>query len=145
MNESAEIDAARQASQQRGLRYARAAGYGGALALLIWTPLNLIRWQGAGPAALLTWESVFFPVYALLILAPGARLPQRLWRWYFPALLVGSAAFVFTMVIDLMFLALLAGETGGKIPPPAFQSGLLFSCLLQVPTILFQRRPELLD
>jgi len=67
------------------------------------------------------------------------------WKPLFIILCFFTVAFVFTLVVDLMFQYMLAAGQGGKPAPPAFQSLLLFIMLMQPPVIIFQRRPELLD
>jgi len=129
-----------------GLRYARAAGIAIGLFLIAWSPFNALRWQGQGPQTLIQFEFLFFIAYGLLLAMPWSRLKtERTFRLTFGVLIAFSVAFAFVMVVDLMFQAVLASANGGKPAPPAFQGIIVFCALLQVPTVLFMRRPQLLD
>ncbi len=128
-----------------GLRYARAAGVAVGLFLIAWSPFNVLRWQDGGQEALLNFQFLFFIAYGVLLALPWSRIhTERTFRLAFGILIVFSAAFAFVMVIDLMFQAVLASNTESKPAPPAFQGMLLFGALLQLPTVLFSRRPQLL-
>ena len=99
-----------------------------------------------GPHLLLDAELIVYLVLALLYLLPWyCFVNMRCWKYLFALLVVFSVAFVFIQVFDLMFQYMLAAGMGQKSAPAAFQSLLVFLCLLQVPVALFLRRPELLD
>ncbi|WOO42270.1 hypothetical protein [Rubellicoccus peritrichatus] len=141
-----EDDAKRAINRDKGIAYARAAGIAVGIFLLAWLPLNSLRWQGEGPAWLLNWESVLFALIGIFMLLPWRRFQQKsIWKPLFGILCALAAMFVFTMVIDLMFLYMHAAESNQKPPPPAFQSLMIFVIMMQPPAVLFQRRPQLLD
>lgn len=132
--------------RERGMRYSRAAGLSVGLFLILWSPFNLLRWGGEGPAWLTTFQTGFFMVYGLLLILPWKKLVvSRWWIPLFSLLCAAGAVFIFTMVIDLMFQYMLAADQGRKPAPPAFQSMLIFISLLQIPTVLFIRYPKWLD
>lgn len=141
-----ENDAKRVLNRDKGIAYARAAGIAVGLFLIAWLPLNTLRWQGYGPDWLLTWESILFCTIGIFMLLPWRKIQRKpIWKPLFGILCALAAMFVFTLVIDMMFLYMHAAEFDQKPPPPAFQSMLLFVVMMQPPAVLFQRRPELLD
>lgn len=123
--------------------YSRAVGVACGLFLIAWIPFNAERWQGQAPGGLLGLEAVYFLIYGVLLALPWSKITgQKLWRGLFTALCVLSIGFGFLMVVDLMFLYMLAAEQAKKVAPPAFQSLLLFTALIQAPTVLFVRYPR---
>ena len=113
------------------------------------------------PDWLLTFEFLFFIIYGTLLAMPWGHITRTAtFRFAFGLLVVFSVAFGFLMVVDLMFqfpltwdrlgvadpnsIYQLKSEKGDKPAPPTFQGLLVFLSLLQVPTVLFQRKPELL-
>jgi len=147
------------ASALLGLRYARAAGVATGIFLILWTPFNAIRWGGQAPEWLLRLESVYFVAFGVLLALPWSRITGTLtWRLFFSGLCLLSAGFAFLMCIDLMFQYMLstgelsdsggglyrldAGKGRGQVAPPAFQSLLIFTSLMQVPAVYFVRHPH---
>lgn len=130
-------------SARQGLAYARAAGVATGCFLIVWAPFNGLRWGGLGPDWLLNLELVYFIVFGLLIALPWRLIQGKtLWRSLFTMLVVLSAGFAFLMVVDLMFQYMLASEAGEKPAPPAFQSLLIFTSLMQAPAVYFVRNPR---
>lgn len=141
-----EEESKRIANRARGIAYARAAGIAMGVFLLIWLPFNGLRWGGEAPAGLLPAESVVFGLTGILLLLPWKKLEaSKGWKPLLILLCFIACAFVFTLVVDLMFQYMMAAEQGAKPPPPAFQSLMLFLVLMQPAVLIFQRRPELLD
>ncbi|MGE9295682.1 MAG: hypothetical protein ACQKBV_05285 [Puniceicoccales bacterium] len=147
------------ASTMQGLKYARLAGVATGLFLIAWAPFNAIRWGDQGPGWLLSLEFVYFIVYGILLALPWGRIAGRAWRSLFILLCVMTAGFAFLMCVDLMFQYLLstgelagaegeglyrldAGKGRGNIAPPAFQSMLIFTSLMQAPAVYFVRNPR---
>ena len=61
-------------------------------------------------------------------------------------LLVGlSALFVFVMVVVVIFAYMASDARGERLGVPGFEGTLIFLALLQVPVVLFQRKPDMLD
>ncbi|MGK0309380.1 MAG: hypothetical protein ACJAYS_000196 [Lentimonas sp.] len=54
-------------------------------------------------------------------------------------------AFVFLMIVSVIFDYMAAEANGERLGVPGFEGTLIFLALLQVPAVLFQRRPDLLD
>ncbi|GHB93704.1 hypothetical protein [Cerasicoccus arenae] len=134
------------AETRKGLAYSRAAGVAVGLFLIALVPFNAARWGGhQPPAALLNAEAIYFLVYGVLLILPWRKITGKmLWRTLFTLLAVLSAGFAFLMVIDLMFQNLYASEAGLKPAPPACQSLMIFTALIQAPTVLFLRHPHAL-
>lgn len=160
---SAQPHASDKATRQRlaGVGYARAAGIGVGLFMIGFAPFNGQRLATHAPDWLVTFEFLFFIAYGALLAMPWGRIRrEETFRFAFGLLLIFSAAFGFLMVVDLMFqfpltwdragvadpdsIYQLKSEKGDKPAPPAFQGALVFLVLLQVPTVLFQRKPQLL-
>ncbi|MEM9226865.1 MAG: hypothetical protein AAGA45_02765 [Verrucomicrobiota bacterium] len=140
-----ELEADQLDKRLKGIAYARAAGVAVGLFLILWSPFNLLRWGGQGPSALLNFAFIFFIAYGILLAMPWQRLrSERVFRFFFGILIVFSIAFGFLMVVDLIFQYMLAAEFANKPAPPAFQGMLVFAALMQVPVVLFARRPGLL-
>jgi len=132
--------------RMRGIGYARAAGIGLGLFYLAWAPLSFVRWAGSGPTGFFAFEAVFFAVYGILLAMPWGRIESAtIWNYCFGVLAVSSFFFTFVMVIDTLFQHTLAAEIGARPAPPAFPGLQIFFGLMQVPAVLFLRRPELLD
>jgi hypothetical protein len=49
------------------------------------------------------------------------------------------------MIASVMFGYMAAAERGERLGVPGFEGTLIFFALMQVPTVLFQRRPDLID
>ena len=62
-----------------------------------------------------------------------------------PLLLLISIGFVFLMIVVVMFSYIASAERGERLGVPGFEGTLIFLCLLQAPTILFRKNPDLLD
>jgi len=148
------------ASARQGLRYARAAGVATGIFLILWAPFNGLRWEGQGPPWLLNLEFVYFILFGILLALPWGRITGRVaWRTLFALLCLFTVGFGFLMCVDLMFQYMLStgelgdpGDTGlyhldagkgrGKVAPPAFQSMLIFTSLMQAPAVYFVRHPR---
>lgn len=140
-------EATQFAQRMRGIGYARAAGVGLGLFYLGWAPATVMRWAGHGPSSdWVIFQAVFFATYGILLAMPWSRIKgAKLWKYCFGTLTALSFCFTFVMVIDVLFLHSFAAEMGTKPPPPAFPGLQIFFGLMQVPTVLFLRKPELLD
>lgn len=135
-----------QQQRMKGIGYARAAGTGIGLFFIGWAPANMLRWEGQGPTGLLVFEMFFFILYGTLLAMPWSLLKtEKLWKIAFAALIVCSFLFGFIMVIDTLFQHSLATEVEGRPAPPAFPGLQIFFGLMQVPAVLFLRKPDLLD
>lgn len=126
---------------ERGLRYARAGGYCMGVLLL-----------GLGVAALLkssgtfdVFKGVYFVVYGVVLSLPFSQLSDRSWRVAYGLLVGLSVFFVFVMIAVVMFAYMAAADQGERLGVPGFEGTLIFFSLMQVPVVLFQRKPELLD
>lgn len=126
----------------RGLGYARWAGYFLSLLLIV------IALSGLTASRLTTFElfkSAYFLFYGVVISLPFAKMSDKNWRRVFILLVVLSALFVFVMVAVVMFAYMAVADRGERLGVPGFEGTLIFLALLQVPVVLFQRKPDLLD
>ncbi len=147
----------------RGLRYARNAGYVLTLLLLVFGLGALLRAQDifglpnfltsllsvmplVKDLSMFMWQiGVYFMVYGIVISLPYARMSDSVWRKCYGLLVGFSALFVFVMVAVVMFAYMAADARGERLGVPGLEGTLIFLALLQVPVVLFQRKPDLLD
>ena len=141
MNDSQQIDADRRASTALGLRYGRIAGHVLALLLLILGLSALFKEVGVFE----TFKGIYFIAYGIVLSLPFARLSDKSWRWGFGLLVGLSALFVFVMVVVVIFAYMASDARGERLGVPGFEGTLIFLALLQVPVVLFQRKPDMLD
>ncbi|HAY99847.1 MAG TPA: hypothetical protein DCY38_03550 [Opitutae bacterium] len=131
----------RQTASARGLRYARRAGYVLTALLLALGITALVKGQGTFE----TFKGIYFVAYGIVISLPFARMSDKVWRRCYGLLVGLSALFVFVMVAVVMFAYMAADARGERLGVPGFEGTLIFLALLQVPVVLFQRKPDLLD
>lgn len=129
------------ASSARGLRYARWGGH--VLTALLWAIGMAALVKGEGAFEL--FKGIYFVAYGIVVSLPYGRMSDKSWRWSYGLLVGLSALFVFVMVAVVMFAYMAAAERGERLGIPGFEGTLIFLALLQVPVVLFQRKPELLD
>jgi hypothetical protein len=141
MNDSQQFDADRRASTILGLRYGRIAGHVLTLLLLTLGLSALIKGSGIFEA----FKGVYFITYSIVISLPFTRLSDKSWRWGFGLLVGLSALFVFVMVVVVIFAYMASDARGERLGVPGFEGTLIFLALLQVPVVLFQRKPDMLD
>ncbi|TVP79655.1 MAG: hypothetical protein EA353_05655 [Puniceicoccaceae bacterium] len=141
MNPPAESIPTIHPSTVRGLRYARMAGVAMAVLLLVLGVASL--WKGSGTFDL--FKGSYFVVYGLVLALPFGRLSERGWRWAYGVLVGLSGLFVFVIIAVVMFAYMAAADQGERLGVPGFEGSLVFFSLLQVPVVLFQRKPDLLD
>ena len=141
MNDSQKFDADRRASTILGLRYGRIAGHVLTLLLLTLGLSALIKGSGIFEA----FKGVYFITYSIVISLPFTRLSDKSWRWGFGLLVGLSALFVFVMVVVVIFAYMASDARGERLGVPGFEGTLIFLALLQVPVVLFQRKPDMLD
>jgi len=132
---------ATQATTARGLRYARMGGYVLTALLALLGVAALVRGTGG-----FEWfKGLYFIAYGIVVSLPFQRMPEQIWRWSYGLLVGLSALFVFVMVAVVMFAYMAADARGERLGVPGFEGTLIFLALLQVPVVLFQRKPDLLD
>ena len=141
MNDSQQFDPDRRASTALGLRYGRIAGHVLTILLLTLGLSALIKGSGTFEAL----KGVYFIAYGIVISLPFARLSDKSWRWGFGLLVGLSALFVFVMVVVVIFAYMASDARGERLGVPGFEGTLIFLALLQVPVVLFQRKPDMLD
>lgn len=130
-----------ETSTARGLRCARIAGYVMSGLLLALGVTALVKGQGMFD----TFKGSYFVAYAIVLSLPFARMSDPAWRWSYGLLVGLSGFFVFVMVAVVMFAYMAAAAQGERLGVPGFEGMLIFFALLQVPVVLFQRKPDMLD
>jgi len=141
MKDSLQLDTDRRASAALGLRYGRIAGHVLTL-LLITLGLSALA-KGSGVFDI--FKGAYFIAYGIVISLPFAHLSDKFWRWGFGVLVGFSALFVFVMVVVVIFAYMASDARGERLGVPGFEGALIFLALLQVPVVLFQRKPDMLD
>ncbi|MEM8867285.1 MAG: hypothetical protein AAGC73_03365 [Verrucomicrobiota bacterium] len=125
-----------------GLQLARWAGRILGLVLAVWA----IRLFVAGPTSILeTVQAGYFLAYGLVLNLPYSQLSDGLWKATYASVTVLSAGFVFLMIVVVMFAYMEAAERGERLGVPGLEGSLIFVALMQVPVLLFQRKPDLID
>ena len=131
-----------------GTRYARYGGLAFGVFLVIWSlvgyrPLQARSGWWDGFAHTEPYVYAFFGAWLLL---PWKRIGQgRHWNKAYAVLCFLCVVFAFVLVTEVMALNYLAKDMSLRAKPPVFQGILMFAALGQIPTLLFFRRPELLD
>ncbi len=125
-----------------GVRYARLTGRLLGLLLICMGVLSLVAGFGDSFDC---FKAVYFVVYGSLLNLPFKGMAARLWKWSFGLLTASSIAFVFVMIVSVIFDYMAADARGERLGVPGFEGTLIFFALLQVPALLFQRNPDLLD
>ncbi len=125
-----------------GVRYARWAGHALGTILIVAGIVSTIRGLEG------TFDSLkagYFILYGAVLNVPFTRISDRHWKWVYGLLVFCSAAFVFVMVVSVLYHYMAAAERGERIGVPGLEGSLIFLALLQVPAVLFQRKPDLID
>ena len=141
------VDSAASHPIPPGLRLARLSGIGLGAYLIASAPLRTFT-PVAPPAAAAYLKLAFLITFAVLLLLPWSRIQagsEKSWKRLFAVLAACSAIFVFVLIFETMFDYMDLIATGRKPGLPAFNGTLIFLALMQAPTVLFLRRPELLD
>ena len=130
----------------QGVRLARLGGIAFGVFLIGLSVLGAHRWDGCRYENLALAESVFFAVFGGVLLLPWKKINEsRHWGKLFALVCVLCVAFAFVMVCEVMALNYIAAGLKTKAKPPVFQGIQLFFALGQIPTLLFFKKPELLD
>jgi hypothetical protein len=125
-----------------GVRYARWAGRALGIFLIALSLKNLLSGLEGSFAG---FQTAYFIVYGLVLNAPFTRISESRWKFAYGALVLLSGLFVFIMIASVMFAYMAAADRGERLGVPGFEGSLIFLALMQVPAVLFQRKPDLLD
>ena len=131
------------ASYKITFRYLRTIGRAVGVFLIVLSFFIPARTEFAHPILSL-WQAGFYGVYGLFLLVPESKFSPKLWKQFFILFIVLTLVFVFIQVFDTLFQNYLAHQVHDKAFPPILQSMLVFFTLLQIPTILFRKKPNLL-
>ena len=125
-----------------GVRYARWAGHFLGFLLIGLALRNLV----SGDLGIFTTiQTIYFIGYGVLLNAPFTKVSEARWKLVYGVLVVVSIFFVFLMIATVMFAYMAAADRGERLGVPGFEGTLIFLALMQVPVVLFQRKPDLLD
>ena len=127
----------------RGLSCARWAGHVLALVLIVFGLVGLTASEPVGGFDL--FKCIYFILYGVVLSLPFAKMVDARWKPCYILLVALSALFVFVMVVAVMFAYMAAADRGERLGVPGLEGTLIFLALLQVPVVLFQRKPDLLD
>lgn len=125
-----------------GVRYARWSGHALGVILICAGVVSAIRGLEGTFDSL---QASYFILYGVVLNLPFARISDARWKWTYGLLVFCSAAFVFLMVVSVLYHYMEAAERGERIGVPGLEGTLIFLALLQVPAVLFQRKPDLID
>ena len=142
------VQATEKTPLQRGLTYARWGGYLFSALLLILALGEYRSLTSASPPELsgfATFKLFYYSLLALWVQLPYQKLSAFAFRIIYGALVLLSVGFVFLIIVVVMFSYIAAAERGERLGVPGFEGTLIFLCLLQAPTILFRKNPDLLD
>ena len=131
-------------SLERGLEYARWGGYLFST-LLVLLAVSEFRALSAESSGFAYFKMFYYSLLALWVQLPYPKLFASAWRICYGALVILSIGFVFLMIVVVMFSYIASAERGERLGVPGFEGTLIFLCLLQAPTILFRKNPDLLD
>lgn len=127
----------------RTLSYARKSGYVLGAFLIV---SGLFGFLGAGnPSRFESFKDFYFVLYGIVLCLPFARISDQKWWPCYIILVVFSLLFVFVMIAVVMFAYMAADERGERLGVPGVQGTLIFFALLQIPVVLFQQKPDLLN
>ena len=91
-------------------------------------------------------KNSFFIGYGVLLILPWRKISgARLWKKLFILFSIASIVFPFVLIFQVMFYFMDMAELSQKPAAPAMEGTLIFLGLMQLPTVLFVRKPELLD
>ena len=140
-----EVTAEENLGPNSGVSWARRFGSLLGIFYIIWGPMTYIGLgEVAGPAHFA--RAAFLVFLGAMLMLPYSRFSgAKLWKGTFVLLCICSVAFVFTMIISVMFDYMAAAEREERLGVPGFEGTLIFLTLMQAPAVLFQRRPDMLD
>ncbi|MEM1222799.1 MAG: hypothetical protein AAGH40_08550 [Verrucomicrobiota bacterium] len=125
-----------------GLIAARWAGRFLGLILIIWAVSIFAK---SNASAFESFKAIYITLYGMLLIAPFQKLKDSIWKVSYGALVILSAGFVFLMIAAVMFAYMAAAERGERLGVPGREGTMIFVALMQVPVVLFQRKPDLMD
>ncbi|MGC6505063.1 MAG: hypothetical protein ACON39_00640 [Coraliomargaritaceae bacterium] len=130
-------------ARKKGIAYARIGGriFGGLLVMGgLWTFLG-----GPGGSRFDAFRAAYSILYGAVLFLPFARLRPKLWKPGFALLCLLSAGHVFVLVVAVMYQYMELAEIGERLGVPGLEGSLVFLSLLQPPSALFERYPDLFD
>lgn len=125
-----------------GVRYARWAGHALGFILICTAIFSVIRGLDGAFSSI---KASYFFLYGIVLNLPFIRISDARWKLVYGLLVFSSIAFVFVMVVSVMFSYMAAADRGDRLGVPGLEGSLIFLSLMQIPAVLFQRRPDLID
>jgi len=131
-----------RAGTHQGLIYARWSGHIlGSLLIVLGVLSTVSGFNGFFGG----FKSAFFILYGIVLNLPYNRMPEDFWKFAYGVLVLLSVSFTFIMITAVMFDYMAAAERGERPGIPGLEGTLIFLALLQVPVVLFQHKPDLLE
>lgn len=132
-------------SIETGLKLAKWGSYLLSL-LLLMVAISELRQTIPEKGLFFHWfKIVYYLLFSAWIQLPFQKLPPKLWSLCFAILCFLCVGFVFLMVIVVLFAYMESAARGERLGVPGFQGTLIFLSLMQIPSVLFQKNPDLLD
>jgi hypothetical protein len=125
-----------------GVRYARWAGHALGFILICTAIVSVVRGLDGAFSSI---KASYFFLYGIVLNLPFIRISDARWKLVYGLLVFSSIAFVFVMVVSVMFSYMAAADRGDRLGVPGLEGSLIFLSLMQIPAVLFQRRPDLID
>lgn len=128
--------------ESRGIRLARLGGriFGGLL--LAGGLLALLRGTSGGFDS---FRAAYGILYGVMLFLPFTRLKPKTWKTAFAGVCLLSAGHVFVLVVAVMYEYMALAELGERLGVPGLEGSLVFLSLMQPPSLLFERYPDLFD
>lgn len=132
----------------QGIFYSRICGTLCGLALIGLGIARIFGEHATAPHVFMQASGITWIVLGALLAFPWKRIHEyndKLWKRLYALLIFFAVAFVFTMIVKIMYDYMAADQLQQRLGVPGFEGTLIFVTLIQVPTILFVRKPTLLS
>jgi hypothetical protein len=131
------------AGRNRGIALARIGGRIFGSLLIVGGVVAFLR--GVEGSGFDLFRAAYSILYGAVLFLPFSRLSAKLWKPGFALLCLLSAGHVFVLVVAVMYQYMEMAELGERLGVPGLEGSLVFLSLLQPPSALFERHPDLFD
>ncbi len=142
------MNAQKPESAEYAKMLSRAIRWGAWIAILL---IGLWLWEkllylGEHRFPWLVWVDVAYAItYGIWMVFPWVKQSPPVWKFGMTGYLVMSFFFVFLLIGNIMVDASAAGAAGERLGVPGMEGAIMFLCLAQIPGILFERHPEMMN
>lgn len=127
-------------------KYLRMSAWGIAAMLLYWSGEKVANISQHRFPWLVWLTLVYMITYSIWMVFPWVKVKSsNIWKTGMIGYLILSFFYVFLMIGNIMVDASAAGAAGHRLGVPGFEGALMFFCLAQIPGILFERHPEMMN